>query len=141
MNKWPDRRIQDLFGIELPIIQAPMAGPVLSSMVISVSEAGGLGSLPCALLSLDQIRIELTAIRQATSRPINLNFFCHRPPVPNAAREMAWRQKLERYYIELGIDPKAPIPSSSRTPFDDAACDLLFEFKPEVVSFHFGSSQ
>jgi nitronate monooxygenase len=138
MNTWPAGRIQDLFGIELPIIQAPMAGPVLSDMVIAVSEAGGLGSLPCALLSLDQVRGELRAIRQGTSRSINVNFFCHHPPVADAARETAWREKLESYYIELGIDVNAPIPSSSRTPFDDAACDLIVELKPEVVSFHFG---
>jgi nitronate monooxygenase len=138
MSTWPNSRIQDLFGIELPIIQAPMAGPVLSEMVIAVSEAGGLGSLPCALLSLDQVRSELHAVRQKTSRPINVNFFCHHPPVADAGREAAWRQRLESYYLELGVDIKAPIPSSSRTPFDDAACDLIVEFKPEVVSFHFG---
>jgi nitronate monooxygenase len=138
MTSWPDRRIQDLFGIELPIIQAPMAGPVLSDMVIAVSEAGGLGSLPCALLSLDQIRNELRAIRQQTSRPVNLNFFCHHPPEVDEARENAWRQRLKSYYVELGIDPMTPIPASSRTPFDSSACDLVAEFAPEVVSFHFG---
>jgi nitronate monooxygenase len=138
MSAWPDRRIQDLFGIDLPIIQAPMAGPVHSDMVTAVSEAGGLGSLPCAMSSLDQVRNELQTIRQKTSKPINVNFFCHHPPEADAARESAWRQRLEGYYIELGMDPKAPIPSSSRTPFDRDFCDLMLEFKPEVVSFHFG---
>ena len=77
---WPDYRIQNLFGIELPIIQAPMAGVAFSEMAIGVSEAGGLGSLGCALLTTDQITQEVKTIRQQTSRPINLNFFCHRPP-------------------------------------------------------------
>ncbi len=77
---WPDNRILDLFGIEVPIIQAPMAGSVLSDMVVAVSQAGGLGSLPCALLSLEQARRELETIRRKTSRPINANFFCHQPP-------------------------------------------------------------
>lgn len=138
MSMWPDHLIQDLFGIELPIIQAPMAGPVLSDMVIAVSQAGGLGSLPCALLSLDQIRNELHIIRQGTTRPINLNFFCHHPPEVDTERESAWRKRLEGYYVELGLDPTAPIPTSSRTPFDSDACDLVAEFRPEVVSFHFG---
>jgi len=53
---WPDHRILDLFGIDIPIIQAPMAGSVLTDMVVAVSEAGGLGSLPCALLSVEQAR-------------------------------------------------------------------------------------
>lgn len=138
MNSWPDTRILDLLGIQLPIIQAPMAGSVLSDMVVAVSEVGGLGSLPCALLTLDQMRAELTAIPQQTSQPINVNFFCHRAPQLDQDRETAWRQRLASYYTELGLDPSASIPSSSRTPFDSAACDLVVEFKPKVVSFHFG---
>lgn len=135
---WPDRRVQDLFGIELPIIQAPMAGPCLADIVVAVSEAGGLGSLPCAMLSQEQIRTELGIIRQRTARPINVNFFCHAPPPPDPAREAGWRRRLEPYYLEFGIDPSAPVPVSSRAPFDAAACGLVEEFRPEVVSFHFG---
>ena len=138
MSKWPDRRIQKLLGIELPMIQAPMAGANLSAMAIAVSQAGGLGSLPCAMLSADQMRAELEAIRHQTSHPINVNFFCHQPPAADAHRDLAWRQQLAKYYIELGLDPQAPLPSANRRPFDAAACDLVAELKPEVVSFHFG---
>jgi nitronate monooxygenase len=135
---WPDRRIQDLFGIELPIIQAPMAGSVGSEIVIAVSEAGGLGSLPCAMLNPEQMRNELGVIRQRTSRPINLNFFCHQPPQADPARENAWKQRLEGFYVQLGLDPQAPVPAATRAPFDHTMCDLVEEFAPEVVSFHFG---
>ena len=135
---WPDRRILDLLGIELPIIQAPMAGTVSSAMVIAVSEAGGLGSLPCAMLSAEQARDELGVVRQRTSRPINVNFFCHRPPRADPDREAAWRRRLERYYVELGLDPRATAPTPGRKPFDGAMCDLVVDFRPEVVSFHFG---
>jgi len=83
---WPDNRVFDLFGVELPIVQAPMAGAVLSEMVVAVSEAGGLGSLPCALLNFEQARGELEVIRQRTSRPINVNFFCHQQPPGDPAR-------------------------------------------------------
>ncbi len=138
MSHWPDRRIQELLGIELPIIQAPMAGANLSAMAIAVSQAGGLGSLPCAMLSADQMRAELETIRRQTSRPINVNFFCHQPPAASAERDLAWKQHLEKYYVELGLDPQAPLPSANRRPFDAEACDLMVELKPEVVSFHFG---
>src|SRR4051794_6239134 len=137
-NAWPNRRFLDLIGIKTPIIQAPMAGHHLSEMTIAVSDAGGLGSLACALMSVDQIRAQLRIIRERTAQPINLNFFCHRPPEVNREREAAWRERLESYYIELGLDPSAPLPSSSRTSFDSAACDVVDEFKPAVVSFHFG---
>ncbi|MBX3530345.1 MAG: nitronate monooxygenase [Rhizobiaceae bacterium] len=135
---WPDRRILDLLGIGLPIIQAPMAGPVFSDMVVAVAEAGGLGSLPCATMDAAQVRRELSIIRQQTGQPINVNFFCHTPPVPDAAREVRWRQKLRPYYREFGLDPDGPIPVSNRAPFDDQLCELVEEFRPEVVSFHFG---
>ncbi|MBM9595972.1 NAD(P)H-dependent flavin oxidoreductase [Roseitranquillus sediminis] len=135
---WPDTRIQELFDIEFPIVQAPMAGANGSAMAIAVAEAGGLGSLPCALLTPDQLRAELGAIRAGTRRPVNVNFFCHRPPQPDVEREAAWRHELSRYYVELGLDPDAPVPASSRAPFDDEFCGLVEELRPEIVSFHFG---
>jgi nitronate monooxygenase len=135
---WPDNRILDLFGIQSPIIQAPMAGSVLSDMVVAVSEAGGLGSLPCALLGVEQARTELETIRRRTSRPINVNFFCHRPPQANPDREMIWRQRLDGYFAELGLDKNTATQSGNRAPFDDKMCELVMEFHPEVVSFHFG---
>lgn len=137
MADWPDHRVLDLFGIELPIVQAPMAGATSPAMVSAVSEAGGLGSLPCALLSVDQARAALVEIRQATRRPINLNFFCHQPPVPEPARLLAWRTLLAPYYAELGLDADPP-PAAGRAPFDDAFCRLVEEHRPEVVSCHFG---
>jgi nitronate monooxygenase len=138
MKEWPDRRILDLFGIELPIILAPMAGPGTAALAIGVSEAGGLGSLPCAQLSSAQIRAAIETIRRNTSRPINVNFFCHMSPTADAERERAWRARLKPYYLELGLDPEAPLAAPSRRPFDREACALVEEFKPEVVSFHFG---
>jgi len=138
MNSWPDHRILELFGIQVPIIQAPMAGSVLSEMVIAVSEAGGLGSLPCAMLSADQVRAELATVRRGTARPINVNFFCHQTPRVDPHRENLWRQRLVSYYVELGLDPEAPVPSSGRAPFDSAMCDVVVECKPAAVSFHFG---
>ncbi len=115
-----------------------MAGAMDSEMVIAVSNAGGLGSLPCATLTLDQIKFELQKIRSQTSNPINVNFFCHQPPTPDPQREQAWKQHLSRYYRELGLDPDAPLPTSNRNPFDTEACDLIEQCKPEIVSFHFG---
>jgi nitronate monooxygenase len=135
---WPDNRVLDLFNVELPIIQAPMAGAVGSDMVIAVSETGGLGSLPCALLSVEQARSELETIRQKTSRPINVNFFCHQQPPEDPVREMQWRRRLDGYYIELGLDNNSGGQTANRAPFDHKMCDVVAEFHPELVSFHFG---
>jgi nitronate monooxygenase len=138
MSGWPDRRILDLFGIEVPILQAPMAGASTPEMAIAVNEAGGLGSLPCALLSPDQARTALDKIRGNSRRPINLNFFCHTPPVADPAKDLAWRARLAPYYMEEGLDPETPVTASARAPFDDAYCRIVEEYKPEVASFHFG---
>lgn len=129
---------QQLAGVDLPLIQAPMAGVQLSALTIAVSNAGGLGSLPCAMLGPEAIRAELDAIKAGTNKPFNVNFFCHRPAAADADRERTWRETLKPYYDELGLDA-GNIPSGpGRTPFDSEAADILSEFKPRVVSFHFG---
>ncbi|WP_350612819.1 nitronate monooxygenase [Pseudomonas sp. HY7a-MNA-CIBAN-0227] len=138
MSTWPDTRILDLLGIKLPIIQAPMAGATGPAMVIAANKAGALGSMPAAALSIEQLREALTAIRQHSSTPLNVNFFCHKPPTPNAERDAEWKNLLKPYYRELGADFEAPAPVSNRAPFDDAACQVVEGFRPEVVSFHFG---
>jgi len=130
--------LQQLLGIELPIVQAPMAGVQGNALAVAVSNAGGLGSLPCAMLSPDAMRKELAAISAKTSKPFNVNFFCHTPPTPSAEREAAWRAALAPYYQEYEIDA-ANIPAGpGRAPFSSDAADVLEEFKPAVVSFHFG---
>jgi nitronate monooxygenase len=135
---WPDTRLLELFHIELPIVQAPVAGAMDWELAAAAAEAGALGSLPCAMLNADQIRDQMAKIRARTKRAINLNFFCHTPPVLNNAREARWRERLVPYYRELGIDPAASVPSSNRTAFDAKMCDVVEETKPDVVSFHFG---
>ncbi|QXI46103.1 nitronate monooxygenase family protein [Pseudomonas anuradhapurensis] len=139
MSHWPDRRILDLLGIELPILQAPMAGASGAPMAIAVGLAGGLGALPCAMLTGDQVRAEIAAFRAGCpGRPLNLNFFCHQPPAPDAERDARWKQALEPYYQEVGADFAAPTPVSNRAPFDEQSCQLVEQLRPEVVSFHFG---
>ena len=130
--------LQSLLGIEWPIIQAPMAGVQGSALAAAVSNAGGLGSLPCATLSTPAFRDEISKLAQQTSKPFNVNFFCHTPPVVDAAREASWRQALAPFYREFGLDIDAIPSGPGRTPFGRDAADVLDEFRPAVVSFHFG---
>ncbi|MBV8760591.1 MAG: nitronate monooxygenase [Deltaproteobacteria bacterium] len=118
-----------------PIIQAPMAGAHDERLAIAVANAGGLGSLPCAMLTADAIRAQVAAFRAAVDAPLNLNFFSHQMPPADPAREAAWQQRLAPYFAELGA---APTGGPSRAPFDDAACAIVEELRPEIVSFHFG---
>lgn len=130
--------IQTLFGIELPIIQAPLAGVQNSVLTIAVSNAGGLGSLPCAMLSAETLRNELETIRAQTDSPFNLNFFSHQAPVPDDARIDAWKALFANYYAEFGIDLSTAPSGPARMPFNKEMADLVYEYKPAVVSFHFG---
>src|SRR5688572_23843943 len=115
-----------------------MAGAQGSAMAIAVSNAGGLGSLACAILSPDAMRKELAAITAAGSKPYNVNFFVHQEAEFDAAREERWRRTLTPYYKELGVDP-ASIPGAvGRVQFDTATAAIVEPFKPPVVSFHFG---
>lgn len=130
--------IRTLFGIELPVVQAPMAGAQAGALAAAVSEAGGLGSLPCAMLTPETMAKELDLIRSRTRRPLNVNFFCHEQPAVDEAREKAWRDELAPYYREFGIDPAGIGSGPGRAPFSAESADALERYRPEVVSFHFG---
>jgi nitronate monooxygenase len=130
--------LQQLLNIELPIIQAPMAGVQTSALAIAVSNAGGLGSLPGAMLNLEALRKELALIKAHTDKPFNVNFFSHTSPPPNAEREAAWRRMLAPYYQEFGIDADNIVVGPGREPFSAEVAEVLAEFKPPIISFHFG---
>jgi nitronate monooxygenase len=130
--------LQTLLGVRLPIIQAPMAGVQASALAVAVSNAGGLGSLPGALLAPDALRRELAAVTAGTTHPYNVNFFCHAQPEPDAERDRAWRAALAPYFGELGLDSDAVPAGPARALFSHEAADVLGEFRPPVVSFHFG---
>lgn len=127
-----------LLGTRLPLVQAPMAGVQAGALAAAASEAGALGSLPCAMLAPESMRTELELIRSRTGAPINVNFFCHPQPVPDAKREAAWRSLLAPYYAEFGLDAAGVPAGAGRLPFGAAAADALEPFRPAVVSFHFG---
>lgn len=128
----------NFLGTEFPIIQAPMAGVQDSALTIAVSSAGGLGSLPCAMLSPEALQTELQMIRSQTNRPYNVNFFCHTPPQADPSREARWQTELKPYFTEFGINADEIQSATGRAPFSAEAADLLEAFKPPVVSFHFG---
>lgn len=135
---WPDKRLLDLFRIELPIVQAPMAGASGTSIALAAADAGGLGSLPCAMLDPATARRDLETFRQHSSKPVNVNFFCHDPVAPDTEQDRRWQQHLSPYYSEFGLDPQTDIASVNRAPFNEEMCQLVEALKPEVVSFHFG---
>jgi nitronate monooxygenase len=135
---WPDRRLLDLFRIEVPIVQAPMAGAQDADIMIGAAQAGALASLPCALSTVEKAREQIHIVRQRVSAPLNMNFFCHKAVDASAEQEARWRKRLTPYFRELGLDPDTAVPAVNRAPFDAAMCELVEELKPEVVSFHFG---
>lgn len=135
---WPDNRLRVLFGIELPIIQAPMAGSSGWEMALAVSEAGGLGSLACATLDATALRESLLAAKRKTNKPFNINFFVHAEPDPISAADSAWLNRLSPYFDELGALPAKQLSPGPIQPFDEARCAVIEEIGPEVVSFHFG---
>lgn len=130
--------LRELLGIELPIIQAPMAGVQGSALSVAVSNAGGLGSLPCALLDTDGIRRELSTIKSQTRRPYNVNFFCHAELPADAGQQARWQSLLSPYYQEFGIREEQVVAGPGRAAFNAAAAELVEAFRPPVVSFHFG---
>ena len=134
MVGWPDRRFVDLVGTEHPIVQAPMAGAGGVELCAAAIEGGALGSLPCGMLSAEQVRSQVAELRARCDGPFALNFFCHR--MPEGADDSAWRALLQPYYAEFGVDPGNG--GAMRLPFDPDMAEALEEIRPSVVSFHFG---
>lgn len=135
---WPDKRLCDLFGIEHPIIQAPMAGSSTTDLAIAVSNMGGLGSLGCNGMAPVDLRMAVAAMRAGTNRPFNLNFFVHDAPKTHPAVLERTRERLRPWYEELGLgEPPTELPNL-RPAFDQHLLSLLLELKPAIVSFHFG---
>ena len=138
MQSWPDRRLLDLLKLEIPIIQAPMAGSDSVALARSVSSTGALGSLACALLSPDEVHQAVGALRDGMTRPFNLNFFCHAMEAPDIVATQKWKTLLKPHYEQLGLDIESVADTRLRLPFDDEMCAVVEEVRPEVVSFHFG---
>ena len=115
-----------------------MAGAQGPELAIAACKAGGLGSLPAAMLTPDRMREQIAAVRRETDAPFNVNFFCHADPAPDPQAETRWRDRLSPYYAEAGIDPSAVPAGQVRAPFDAALCAAVEEARPAVVSFHFG---
>ncbi|HEY0220046.1 MAG TPA: nitronate monooxygenase family protein [Afipia sp.] len=135
---WPDRRLLDLFKIDVPIVQAPMAAVQDVDVMIGAAQGGALASLPCAMLAVEKMREQIGIFRQRVSASVNMNFFCHTAVEADPAREAIWRKRLAAYYEELGLNPDATVHAANRAPFSAQACELVEELKPEIVSFHFG---
>ena len=125
-------------GLQLPLVQAPMAGVSGVPLAVAIAKAGGLGSLPCAMLDNATIIAHIESFRNQVNAPVNLNFFCHSPPAPDPQQQQRWRQRLQPFYTELGLEPESLPDSAGRKPFSEETADLVAQLKPEVVSFHFG---
>ena len=121
----------------IPIVQAPMAGSQDAALCIAVCEAGGLGSIPAAMLTPATLREEILRVRAGTTAPFNVNFFAHATPEPDPAAEARWRERLSCYYAEHGLEASGSS-GPTRAPFDAAMCEIVEALKPEIVSFHFG---
>jgi nitronate monooxygenase len=132
---WRDRRFLELSGARAPIVQAPMAGASGVELAVAAIEGGAVGSLPCALLTPEQVVAQAAEVRARADGPLNLNFFCHvLAPAPD---ERAWRALLKPFYDEFGIED-AGDPPPLRRPFDAAMAGAVEAARPDFVSFHFG---
>ncbi len=138
MQSWPDRRLLELLDLEIPVIQAPMAGADSVDLARSVEGTGALGSLACALLSPGSVREAAHALRKGIHRPINLNFFCHGMTAPSLAAKEEWKRLLSTHYERLGLALEAVPEKRIRMPFSEEMCEIVEEVVPEIVSFHFG---
>lgn len=135
VHGWPVQEFLRLTGARVPIVQAPMAGAGGVALAAAAIRGGAVGSLPCAMLTPDQVRAQVAEVRAQAEGPLNLNFFCH--TLGEAPDEAVWRATLQPFYEKEGVGPPET-PPPLRAPFDEAMCAVIEEVEPEIVSFHFG---
>jgi nitronate monooxygenase len=131
----PAADFADLLGSRFPIVGAPMANAAGVELAVAVIEGGGVGSLPCALLTPDEALAQVREVRSRARGPLNLNFFCHE--MRESVDDSEWRKLLEPYRNAFGAGPEAA-EAPLRLPFDEPMCELVETVRPELVSFHFG---
>ena len=132
-------RLTDLLGIDLPILQAPMAGVATPHLAAEVSGAGALGALGLGATHAASARIVVDELRQRTSAPFNLNFFCHADPIRDPSVEAAWIARSAPLFERFGHTPPRALSNIYESfRHDDDLLDLVLDLRPDVVSFHFG---
>jgi nitronate monooxygenase len=126
-------------GVDLPIIQAPMAGTSTPALAAAVSNAGALGSIGVGATNAQGARAMIEAARGLTNGPINVNVFTHGPATRDPARERAWIEALRPEFARFGAEPPSRLEEIYVSLVaDPAMVALLLETRPAVVSFHFG---
>lgn len=132
-------RVMDLFNIDVPIIQAPMAGVSTPELAATVSNAGGLGSISIGASSLAQAKEMIEETQSRTARPYNVNVFCHQPAKRDAASESAWLQHLSPLFRELGSEVPSVLNEIYKSFLEsEEVFQMLLQLRPPIVSFHFG---
>jgi len=129
----------DRLGIDLPILQAPMAGVSSPAMAAAVSEAGGLGALGLGAAGVAGAQAMIAEVRARSNRPFNVNLFVHAPAHRDPAREAGWIEHWRPEFAALGAEPPSML-DEIYTSFatDDAMFAMLLTERPAVISFHFG---
>jgi nitronate monooxygenase len=126
-------------GIDVPIVQAPMAGVSSPAMAAAVANVGALGSIGVGATNAAGARKMIAAVRERSSRSLNVNVFCHPPARADAAVEAAWVEQLRPRFERFGAQPPAVLKEIYRSFLeDDDMLAMLLAEKPRVVSFHFG---
>jgi nitronate monooxygenase len=116
-----------------------MAGTSTPALAAAVSNAGGLGSLGLGSVDAVKGRAMIEATAGLTNRAFNINLFCHRPPIPDPARDARWIEVLRPEFAKFDARP----PTALREIYQSFVTDqpmlqMLLETRPKVVSFHFG---
>ncbi|HEY6517083.1 MAG TPA: nitronate monooxygenase [Steroidobacteraceae bacterium] len=129
----------EMCAIDLPIIQAPMAGVSTPELAAAVSNTGALGSIGVGAANADEARKIIGAFRARSQRSLNVNVFCHAPAKGNPRLETGWLEILQPHFARHGATAPRELRQIYRSFVeDDAMLAALLAEKPRVVSFHFG---
>ena len=126
-------------GVDLPIVQAPMAGTSTPAMAAAATNAGALGSISVGALDAAKAGEAIAQLKALTGGPFNVNVFTHQPARPDPERERAWIERLRPLFEALDAEPPETLKEIYASfSGDEAMLEQLLAARPAVVSFHFG---
>jgi nitronate monooxygenase len=118
------------FGVQLPILEAPMAGACPVELAVAVAEGGGMGAMGALLSSPKTITEWAAEFRSRTDGPFQLNLWI---PDPAPVRDFVAEERVREFLSKWGPIVSAEAGEGKLPDFEDQ-CAAFIDIRPTVVS-------
>jgi nitronate monooxygenase len=132
----------NLFGVECPILQSGMGGIAGSQLAAAVSNAGGVGILAGHGISANELRVEISRLRDQTSKPFGVNLILAQdlihPNTPDPETAGIVNRVLNPLRAAIGLEPKHGLPNEPDAEIFEKI-EVILEARVPIFSIGLGN--